>query len=120
MPEKKKIAFVLGIRPDVIRAALVINHLRDDPTLEMVFIWSGQHYSDNLKDIFFRELGVAPAEIDLGCGGDTDAAISASVISNLYRALAELKPAPVAASARRRAGTAGAQRAARGRVYQEV
>ena len=25
----------------------------------MVFIWSGQHYSDNLKDIFFRELDVA-------------------------------------------------------------
>ena len=37
----------------------------------MVFIWSGQHYSDNLKSIFFRELDIAPAELDLGCGGAT-------------------------------------------------
>ena len=49
MTEKKKLAFILGIRPDVIRAALVINHLRRYEDMEMVFIWSGQHYSDNLK-----------------------------------------------------------------------
>ena len=67
--EKKKLAFILGIRPDVIRAALVINHLRKYDDMEMVFIWSGQHYSDNLKSIFFRELDIAPAEYDLGCGG---------------------------------------------------
>src|ERR1022692_4780974 len=54
--EKKKLAFILGIRPDVIRAALVINQLRKYDDMEMVFIWSGQHYSDNLKSIFFREL----------------------------------------------------------------
>jgi UDP-N-acetylglucosamine 2-epimerase (non-hydrolysing) len=80
---KNKLAFILGIRPDVIRAALVINHLRKYEDMEMVFIWSGQHYSDNLKSIFFRELNVAPAEIDLGCGGSTDAEVVASVISRL-------------------------------------
>jgi UDP-N-acetylglucosamine 2-epimerase (non-hydrolysing) len=64
-----RLAFILGIRPDVIRAALIINQLRRYPDTEFVFIWSGQHYSDNLKSIFFRELDIAPAEIDLGCGG---------------------------------------------------
>ena len=68
--EKKKLAFILGIRPDVIRAALVINQLRQYDDMEMNFIWSGQHYSDNLKSIFFRELDIAPAEFDLGCGGE--------------------------------------------------
>jgi UDP-N-acetylglucosamine 2-epimerase (non-hydrolysing) len=89
---KKKLAFILGIRPDVIRAALVINHLRKYQDMEMVFIWSGQHYSDNLKSIFFRELNVAPAEIDLGCGGATDAEVVASVISRLYPVLRDLNP----------------------------
>jgi len=92
MPKKKKLAFILGIRPDVIRAALVINHLRKYDDMEMVFIWSGQHYSDNLKDVFFRELDVAPAEIDLGCGGATDADVVASVVSRLYRVLQDLDP----------------------------
>lgn len=93
MTKKKRLAFILGIRPDVIRAALVINHLRRYEDMEMVFIWSGQHYSDNLKDVFFRELGVAPAEIDLKCGGETDADVVASVISRLYKVLQELNPA---------------------------
>lgn len=90
--EKKKLAFILGIRPDVIRAALVINQLRQYDDMEMVFIWSGQHYSDNLKSIFFRELNIAPAEIDLKCGGETDADVVASVISRLYPVLRDLKP----------------------------
>jgi UDP-N-acetylglucosamine 2-epimerase (non-hydrolysing) len=89
---KRKLAFILGIRPDVIRAALVINQLRGYPDMEMVFIWSGQHYSDNLKSIFFRELDVAPAEIDLGCEGATDAEVVASVISRLYPVLERLQP----------------------------
>jgi UDP-N-acetylglucosamine 2-epimerase (non-hydrolysing) len=88
-----RLAFILGIRPDVIRAALIINQLRRYPDTEFVFIWSGQHYSDNLKSIFFRELDIAPAEIDLGCGGETDAEVVASVISRLYPVLRDLNPA---------------------------
>ena len=61
--------------------------------MEMVFIWSGQHYSDNLKSIFFRELDIAPAEVDLGFSGDTDAAVVASVVSRLYPVLDKLQPA---------------------------
>jgi len=90
---KNRLAFILGIRPDVIRAALVINQLRRFPDTDFVFIWSGQHYSDNLKSIFFRELDIAPAEIDLGCGGETDADVVASVISRLYPVLRDLDPA---------------------------
>ena len=90
---KNRLAFILGIRPDVIRAALIINQLRRYPDTDFVFIWSGQHYSDNLKSIFFRELDIAPAEIDLGCGGDTDAEVVASVVSRLYPVLRDLEPA---------------------------
>jgi len=88
-----RLAFVLGIRPDVIRAALILKQLRRYADTEFHLIWSGQHYSDNLKDIFFRELDVVPAEIDLGSGGQTDADIVASVISGLYPVLRDLDPA---------------------------
>lgn len=92
---KKKLAFILGIRPDIIRAALIIEHLRKNEDFELVFIWSGQHYSQNLKDIFFSELAVKPAEIDLGCVGSTDAEVVASIISRLYVVLSEMKPEAV-------------------------
>ena len=89
----KRLAFVLGIRPDVIRAALILDRLRKYSDIDVVFIWSGQHYSDNLKNIFFRELAVAPAEIDLECSGTTDAEVVASVVSRLYPVLQKLDPA---------------------------
>ncbi len=88
-----RLAFILGIRPDVIRAALILHHLRSYEDIETVFIWSGQHYSDNLKSVFFRELNIAPAEMDLQCGGETDADVVASVISRLYPVLRDLQPA---------------------------
>jgi UDP-N-acetylglucosamine 2-epimerase (non-hydrolysing) len=89
---KKKLAFVLGIRPDVIRAALVIEQLRRYDDVDFIFIWSGQHYSDNLKDVFFRELDVAPPHVDLGARGESDAEVVASVIARLAPVLADLKP----------------------------
>jgi len=89
---KKRLAVILGIRPDVIRSCLILNIIRSDPRYDVRFIWSGQHYSDNLKDIFFRELGVKPPEIELTAGGHTDAEISAAVIARLYPVLEELEP----------------------------
>lgn len=89
---KKRLAFILGIRPDVIRAAIILDIVRSDPRFDVKFIWSGQHYSDNLKDIFFRELGVKPPEVELHAGGSTDAEVSSSVIARLYPVLEELKP----------------------------
>lgn len=92
---KKKIAIVLGIRPDVIRASLILNTLRASSDVDTRFIWSGQHYSDNLKDIFFRELKVDPPDIELGAGGDTDAEFCASVISRLFPVLKDMNPEAV-------------------------
>src|SRR5438093_11136317 len=92
MPEKKTIALILGIRPDVIRASLVINGLRALDDIDLRFIWSGQHYSDNLKDIFFRELNVAPPDLELGAEGHTDAEVSSDVIRRLSPVLEEMQP----------------------------
>lgn len=90
--DKKTIVFVLGIRPDIIRAALIIKYLKQADDINVVFVWSGQHYSDNLKGVFFREFDLPNPDYDLGCSGDTDASISSQLIVKLYNLLAELKP----------------------------
>ena len=92
MVKKKKLAFVLGIRPDIIRAALIMNYLKKAKRIKVVFIWSGQHYSDNLKGIFFRELKMPDPDYDLGCQGKTDAEISGELIKKLYSLLKKIKP----------------------------
>lgn len=92
MTDRKRIALILGIRPDVIRASLVINGLRALQDIDLQFIWSGQHYSDNLKDVFFRDLDVAPPDLELGARGETDAEVSSDVIRKLYPVLERLQP----------------------------
>lgn len=92
MPTKKKLAFVLGIRPDFIRSALMMEELEKAKDVEVVFIWSGQNYSDNLKGIFFRELHVRAPDMDLGCRGETDAEIVSKLIARLSPVLQEIKP----------------------------
>lgn len=96
MKKKKKLAFVLGIRPDIIRAALIMKYLEKAHDIQVIFIWSGQHYSDNLKGIFFRELRMPKPDIELGCGGETDAEIASQLIKKLYFTLEKIKPDAVA------------------------
>lgn len=93
---KKKIAFILGLRPDLIRAALILKHLEKEKGVETIFIWSGQNYSDNLKGVFFRELGVREPDYDLKCKGDTDAEVTSKLIAKLYPLLEKIKPDAVA------------------------
>lgn len=86
------LALVLGIRPDVIRASRLIKLLDDDSRCNLQFIWSGQHYSDNLKDVFFRDLGVRPPDVELGCGGATDAETTSLLIARLYKLFDKQRP----------------------------
>ena len=89
----RKLAIILGIRPDLIRASLILRRLQTEARDDVVFIWSGQHYSDNLKDVFLRELDIQPPDIELGAVGETDAEVVGDVVSKLYPVLAELRPA---------------------------
>lgn len=89
---KPHLAIILGIRPDVIRASIFLNLIRNDERIKVTFIWSGQHYSNNLKDIFFQELEVKAPEIELNATGNNDAEVSSSIIMKLYPVLEEIKP----------------------------
>jgi UDP-N-acetylglucosamine 2-epimerase len=83
---------ILGIRPDLIRASRVIHMLRDHPELELTLCWSGQHYADNLKDVFIRDLELPTPDIELGATGDTDAEVAGSVIARLSPVIREAEP----------------------------
>jgi len=87
------LAVIFGIRPDVIRGSIILDLMRQSKSVEVHFIWSGQHYSDNLKDIFFRELKVAPPSIELGAHGETDSELVSSIIAKLSPALEKIHPA---------------------------
>lgn len=97
MTESGRIAMVLGIRPDVIRASLIIRILSQRlPPDRFEFVWSGQHYSENMKDVFFRQLEVPYPGNELGAKGATDFALAADVVMKLGHYLQENRPSAVA------------------------
>lgn len=89
---RKALAVILGIRPDVIRASLILKKIRMNRRFDTQLIWSGQHYSENLKDIFFKELRVRRPDIELGAFGKSDADLVSSIIRRLYPVLRRLRP----------------------------
>ena len=80
----KDLAIVLGIRPDVIRASKILKLLNNQNDIEFDFIWSGQHYSKNMKDTFFQQLNVPAPNFEFNVGTQSDATVVSSIIINLY------------------------------------
>ena len=78
-----RVLTVVGNRPQFIKAAAVSGPLRE--RAEELLVHTGQHYEDALSGTFFRELGLAQPDRELGISG-------ASNTSQLSRMLAALEP----------------------------
>lgn len=67
---ENSLAFVLGTRPEIIKMAPIIQECenRDIPT---VLIHTGQHYSESLDAVFFRDLELPEPTYNLQVGSET-------------------------------------------------
>ena len=84
---KPRIAFVLGIRPDLVRAAPLFAKFKNCAKFDVTFIWSGQHYSANLKDAFLNELAIPLPDVELNINTDDDISIVSTGIKQLGKYL---------------------------------
>ena len=84
---RPKVAFVLGIRPDLVRAAPLFAKFKDLASFDVTFIWSGQHYSANLKDSFLSELAIPSPDVELQINTDNDISIVSTGASQLGKYL---------------------------------
>jgi UDP-N-acetylglucosamine 2-epimerase (non-hydrolysing) len=64
----KRIAVCVGGRPNYIKMAPIVRAIDAAEDLECVFVDAGQHYSPNMRDIFYDELGLRDPEFSLGVG----------------------------------------------------
>lgn len=83
---------VLGIRPDIIRASLLIRQLREMLRDQFVLVWSGQHYSENLKDVFFSQLGVGKPDYEMAISTDSEPEFIGQLIPELSELIEQIEP----------------------------
>jgi UDP-N-acetylglucosamine 2-epimerase (non-hydrolysing) len=89
--DRPKVAFVLGIRPDLVRAAPLFAKFKSLAEFDVTFIWSGQHYSANLKDSFLSELAIPAPDVELQISTEDDISIVSSGTMQLGKYLSSNK-----------------------------
>ena len=85
------ITLIAGARPNFMKIAPLIKAIKGwKPTsgsslkgreeIQYRLVHTGQHYDKNMSDTFFEELGIPAPEVNLGCGGGTQAEQTAAIM----------------------------------------
>ncbi|MEA9601200.1 UDP-N-acetylglucosamine 2-epimerase (non-hydrolyzing) [Polynucleobacter sp. MG-28-Ekke-A2] len=88
----KKIVTILGARPQFIKASVVSYEIAGIPSLCEVVVHTGQHFDENMSDIFFSELGMKPPDYFLDIHGGTHGVMTGRMLIEIERILLIEKP----------------------------
>ena len=77
-----KIITVAGARPNFMKIAPLIREINSRPETNIKFrlVHTGQHYNENLSQVFFNELGIPHPDANLGAGSGTQAEQTARIM----------------------------------------
>lgn len=87
-----KILTVLGARPQFIKASIVSAEFAKHADVSEVVVHTGQHFDTNMSEIFFKELGMAKPDYNLGIHGLTHGAMTGRMLEAVEQILLAEKP----------------------------
>lgn len=85
-----KVITVVGARPQFIKAAAVSRVIRKYVT--EILIHTGQHYDNNMSEVFFEQLDIPRPDYNLGVGSGSHAKQTADMLVRLEKIYLEEKP----------------------------
>lgn len=87
-----KILTIIGARPQFIKAAIVNHALKQSPTINEILVHTGQHFDENMSNIFFSELDIEKPKYNLGIGGGLHGAMTGAQLAAIEDILIKEKP----------------------------
>jgi UDP-N-acetylglucosamine 2-epimerase (non-hydrolysing) len=87
-----KIVHVVGARPNFMKVAPVMAALEGRPGVEQLLVHTGQHYSPEMSDLFFRELGLPEPDINLEVGSGGHGLQTGRIMERFEAVLTEHRP----------------------------
>ena len=94
MNSKLKIITVVGARPQFIKAAAVSRAISSQFSnqIEEKIIHTGQHFDENMSQIFFDELGIPKPHYNLAVSGGSHGAMTGKMLDSIEQVLLKEKP----------------------------
>jgi len=92
MEDRLKILNVVGARPNLPKIAPLLREMQKHPEIEPILVHTGQHYDDNLSDIFFRQMGIPQPHVNLEVGSGSHASQTAEILKRIEPVLEEYNP----------------------------
>src|SRR3954466_3205567 len=86
------VASVVGARPNFIKMAALMHEMDRRPQFTGRLIHTGQHFSPEMSDAFFRDLELPEPRYNLGVGGGTQTEQTAEIMRRLEPIFLEIRP----------------------------
>ena len=89
-----KIVTVIGARPQIIKAAALSRAIKEHyaDRIHEVIVHTGQHYDDNMSQVFFDELGIPHPDYNLHVGSASHGVQTAKMIEGIEQILMDERP----------------------------
>lgn len=90
----KKIITIIGARPQIIKAAAISRAIKNffSDQIEELIIHTGQHYDENMSNIFFEELAIPKPDYNLNVGSGSHGEQTAKMIEGIEELILTTKP----------------------------
>ena len=82
---KKRIITIIGARPQIIKSSAISRAIRThfSDKMEEIIVHTGQHYDENMSEIFFEEMGIPLPNYNLNVGSGSHGAQTGKMIEGL-------------------------------------
>jgi len=89
-----KILTVIGARPQIIKSAALSRAIRThfSKDIKELILHTGQHYDENMSEVFFREMGIPAPDYNLNVGSGSHGKQTAAMLDGIEEILIKEKP----------------------------